>query len=61
MSFDQMPERYLHDECRVEIKRLQDALTEVKAAIGDRLLAEGPLDKKYANKIMRQIEEALNG
>lgn len=35
------------------------ALDQVKAALGDRLLAEGPLAKPYAHAVMNQINEAL--
>jgi len=38
---------------------LREALESVKAAIGDRLLAKGPLSKEYANSVLTKIEEVL--
>jgi hypothetical protein len=35
------------------------ALEDVKAALGDRLLARGPLSKPYAHAVMRKIDAAL--
>lgn len=40
--------------------RLREALEDVNAALGDRLLARGPLSKEYAHSVMRKINEALN-
>lgn len=38
---------------------LRDGLESVKAALGDRLLAHGPLSEKYAHSIMRTINALL--
>lgn len=44
----------------VWVMRLRDALDEIKPALGDRLLAEGPLSREYAHSVMRTIEAALS-
>lgn len=41
------------------IEQLRNALESVKAALGDRLLARGPLSKSYAHSVMREIDAAL--
>lgn len=44
-----------------ELERARQALDKVKAALGDRLLAKGPLSEEYAHGIMRDIDNALGG
>ncbi len=44
---------------RATSERYRKALESVKAALGDRLFAKGPLSKEYAHSVMRQINEAL--
>ena len=44
---------------RVFVPQLLEALETVKAAIGDRLSAGGPLSKNYAHKVLETIEDAL--
>lgn len=39
--------------------RLRSALEGVEAALGDRLLAKGPLSEPYAHSVMRAITKAL--
>lgn len=50
-----------HDNERLSAtcERMREALVDLKAAIGDRLLAQGPLSKKYAHSIMNGIDKAL--
>lgn len=36
-----------------------DALEQVKAALGDRLLGEGTLSKEYADSVFRRINAVL--
>jgi hypothetical protein len=42
-----------------KIERAKEALDLVDSALGDRLLAEGPLSKPYAHVIMARIRNAL--
>ncbi len=42
-----------------QIKMLRVVLIDVKAGLGDRLLAEGPLSKPYAHAVMEKIDGAL--
>lgn len=41
------------------LNKAREALEQVKAALGDRLLGNGPLSKPYAHGVMRQIDDAL--
>ena len=47
------------DAARAETKRLRAVLEDVWAAIGDRLLAEGPLSKEYAHSVSAKVTAAL--
>ena len=42
------------------IEDLRECLRCVKAALGDRLCAGGPLSKEYAHEIMAKIDKALS-
>jgi hypothetical protein len=48
-------------ELAVENERLREALERVRAAIGDRLLAKGPLSRSYGNGVIAEIDAALAG
>ena len=39
---------------------MRETLESVKSALGDRLLAKGPLSESYAHGVMRQVTEALD-
>lgn len=41
------------------VEELRDVLERVWAAIGDRLLAKGPLDNAYANAVANEVKRAL--
>lgn len=47
--------RFLSKKC----PECRECLLDVKAAVGDRLLAGGALSKEYANSIMSKIDAAL--
>lgn len=47
------------DRCAASVVALRDVLERVKAALGDRLLARGPLSKEYAHGVMGEIDAAL--
>ena len=49
------------ERLRAENARLRVALEHAWSGIGDRLLADGPLSKGYANAVMRDIDAALRG
>lgn len=44
---------------RQKVERLKAVLETVKAALGDRLLADGPLSDSYAHSVMKDIDTAL--
>lgn len=47
------------DQERAHVRQLREALEYVESAIGDRLLANGPLAKEYAHGVTTAIRAAL--
>ncbi len=49
------------DRLRESERTLREALEGVKSALGDRLLANGPLSLAYAHSVMDRVDAALKG
>jgi hypothetical protein len=48
------------DSLRAALKIATDVLVQIKSALGDRLLARGPLSLEYAHAVMRDTDDALS-